>query len=402
MKPRVAIVCDWLVSRGGAERVIEELAMLYPEAPIYTTIYNEAELPEFKDRDVRTSFLQRAPFSKSKHHLYLPLMPYAVEQFDLSEFDIVISSAHSVAKGVITKPYTMHVSYCHSPMRYCWDGCHEYFERFGLNWAMRIPARHILHNMRIWDRASADRVDYFITNSEYVKDRIAKYYRRKATVIHPPVDTSTFTLPQNIEEPGQYYLAIGRLTPYKRFDLIIDTFNELKLPLLIVGTGKQEAELRRKAGRFITFLGKISDEELVRMYQKAKALIFPQKEDFGITPLEAMSCGVPVIAYGEGGALETIIHKKTGLLFKEQSLDSLKGAVLAADKIQWDKLSIHAHAEKFNRKNFQEKFQRHIDELWEEWNKGVIPQFENFTDREQISTKKVKKDFADMQIPQNR
>jgi len=256
--------------------------------------------------------------------------------------------------------------------------------------------------MRIWDRASADRVDYFITNSEYVKDRIAKYYRRKATVIHPPVDTSTFTLPQNIEEPGQYYLAIGRLTPYKRFDLIIDTFNELKLPLLIVGTGKQEAELRRKAGRFITFLGKISDEELVRMYQKAKALIFPQKEDFGITPLEAMSCGVPVIAYGEGGALETIIHKKTGLLFKEQSLDSLKGAVLAADKIQWDKLSIHAHAEKFNRKNFQEKFQRHIDELWEEWNKGVIPQFENFTDREQISTKKVKKDFADMQIPQNR
>ncbi|PJC37175.1 glycosyltransferase family 4 protein [Candidatus Peregrinibacteria bacterium CG_4_9_14_0_2_um_filter_53_11] len=366
-QPKVAIVCDWLVSRGGAERVISALAQLYPQAPIYTSIYNPEALPEFSEREVITSYIQKLPFAKSKHHLYLPLMPTAFEQFDLSEYDIVISSCHSCAKGVITKPRTLHISYCHSPMRYLWDSWHEYFANYGINPLLRSTARHLLHKLRIWDRLAADRVDKYLTNSRHVQERIQKYYRRESEVIYPPVETQFAIKP----EQGQYYLAVGRLAPYKRFDLVVDAFNELQLPLVIVGTGKEEAALKKRAGRFTTFVGQVSDSELREIYSKATAFIFPQLEDFGITPLEAMSSGKPVIAYGKGGALETIEEGISGLFFEEQTPESLKEAVIRSQKINWQAEKIQKHVERFSRETFERAFSSYVSKEWEEWKKTM-------------------------------
>ncbi len=364
MKQSVAIVCDWLIARGGAERVIGALCEMFPEATLFTSIYNKTLFPEFADRRVVTSFIQTMPRALTSHYLYLPLMPYAFEQFDLSAYDIVISSSHSCAKGVITKPRTLHLSYCHSPMRYAWEDCHSYFERFGIPGALKVPARRILHEMRMWDKLSAERVDNFVANSKHVQARIQKYYRKDSTVIYPPVDTEKFTVGKNA---GKYFLAVGRLTSYKRFDLLVDTFNDLKLPLVIVGIGKDEKMLKKRAGRFITFLGTVSDTELNEIYQNALALVFPQTEDFGITPLEAMSCGIPVIAYGEGGALETVDVGNTGLLFYEQTVESLKKAVLEFGSMKWDKKGIRAHAETFDKKTFESLMRHHIEASWHQY-----------------------------------
>lgn len=369
MKQRIAIVCDWLVSRGGAERVIAVVADMFPQAPIFTPLYNEKALPEFRNKNIHTSFLQKLPLAKNKHYAVLPLMPYAVEQFDLSEFDIVISSSHSCAKGIITKPRTLHISYCHSPMRYVWDNWQEYFLRFGIPWVLHGSAKRMLHRIRMWDRLAADRVDFFIANSQHVQARIKKYYRRDAEVIYPPIETETFTPGA---KKGNYFLAVGRLTPYKRFDLLVECFNELKLPLIIVGTGKEEARLRARAHHFITFVGSVSDEELRQLYQGSLGLIFPQTEDFGITPLEAMSCGKPVIAYSEGGALETVHEEKTGLFFTEQTADSLKKAVLAFQDKAWDSELIRSHAETFDRSVFEEKLRAFIEEKWAVWKKEMV------------------------------
>lgn len=368
MHPRIAIVCDWLVSRGGAERVISTLSDMFPDAPIFTSLYNKDALPEFSSRDVRMSFLQGIPGAQSKHAFFLPLMPHAFEQFDLSAFDIVISSAHSCAKGVITKPRTLHISYCHSPMRYCWENSHEYFEQYGLPAVLRGRAKKILHELRMWDRLAADRVDFFVANSRHIQQRIEKYYRRSASVIYPPVETEKF---RPSKKHGQYFVAVGRLTPYKRFDLLIDAFNEMKLPLVIVGVGKDEKILRRRAGRFITFLGAIPDAELEKIYQGALALVFPQNEDFGITVVEAMSCGKPVIAFAAGGALETVIPGKTGLFFDNQSIPSLKKAILEFQAMKWDSETIRNHAELFDKKVFLDNLKRYIDEKWQIWRKDM-------------------------------
>lgn len=369
MKPRIAIVCDWLVSRGGAERVILTISDMFPHAPIYTAIYDDKKLPEFRQREVITSFIQKMPWAAKKHYFYLPLMPYAFEGFDLSKFDIVISSSHSCAKGIITKPKTLHVCYCHSPMRYAWDSCHEYFEQYGIPAPLKGRAKKILHEMRIWDRLAAERVDFFIANSQHVKNRIWKYYRKDAAVIYPPVETQKFQSKKHRD--GQYYLAVGRLTPYKRFDLLIDTFNDLKLPLVIVGRGKEEENLKKRAGRFITFVGNIPDDELVEVYERAIALVFPQTEDFGITTLEAMSSGKPVIAYSEGGAVETVIPGKTGLFFSEQTQDALKKTILEFGAMKWDAAEIRKHAEQFDRKVFEDRLREFLEEKWGIW-KGLM------------------------------
>ncbi len=363
--PKVAIVCDWLTTWGGAERVIHVMSELFPDAPIYTSLFNEKVLPQFANKKVHTSFIQKIPGALKKYPYMLPLMPYAFESFDLSGYDIVISSSHSCAKGIITQPSTFHICYCHSPTRYLWDAWHSYFSQYRIPFGLRSFAKRLLHRLRIWDRVAADRVDSYITNSNYVQKRITKYYKRDSHVIYPALHPSFEHL-----EPkphGSYYLAVGRLTSYKRFDLIVETFNELSLPLMIVGTGKDENRLKKMAGRFITFTGKISDTELKNMYQNAIALIFPQVEDFGITPLEAMAAGKPVIALGEGGALETVIDKKTGVLFAEQTVESLSAAVLESQKIKWDCNEIATHAKSFNENRFRNEFKSYVLAQYEEY-----------------------------------
>ncbi|MBI2453801.1 glycosyltransferase [Candidatus Peregrinibacteria bacterium] len=369
VKPKVAIVCDWLVARGGAERVIQGISEIFPEAPIYTSIFNAKKFPEFAEKKIITSFIQQLPAALTKHHLYLPLMPYAFEEFDLSEFDIVISSSHSCSKGIITKPKTLHICYCHSPMRYVWEDHTKYFQRFGVPLLLKLPAKNLLHRLRLWDRLAADRADAFIANSRHVQLRIEKYYRRDSTVIYPFVDTEKFT--PGPEKPGQYFLAVGRLAAYKRFDLLVDVFRETGIPLIVVGTGKEEKKLMKKGGRFITFLGAVSDAELKNLYQNCKALVFPQTEDFGITPLEAMSCGKPVIAYSEGGCLETVIPGKTGLFFMEQTIPSLKKTLFEFQGMGWNAIQICEHARKFSKKAFQEQLRNFIDEKWEIWKRDM-------------------------------
>lgn len=369
MKPRVAIVCDWLLNRGGAERVIQKLHELFPQAEIFTALYNPEKLPGFEKTVVHTSFLQKIPYAKQKHYFLLPLMPYAFEQFDLSKFDIVISSCHSASKGIITKPRTLHICYCHSPMRYAWDNCHEYIEKYGLPFLAKERAKKLLHTIRMWDRLSADRVDFFLANSEHVRKRIQKYYRRDATVLYPPVETKHFEV---AEKTGKYFLAVGRLTPYKRFDLLIQVFNKLRLPLRIVGAGREEKKLRKMAGGTIEFLSDVDDRTLRAIYQDARALLFPQTEDFGITPVEAMSCGRPVIAYAEGGALETIIPGETGIFFNEQRPEAIEKAIHNFQKHTWDPKKIRKAAERFDSDIFAKNLLNFISEKWDYWQKHMV------------------------------
>ncbi len=278
-------------------------------------------------------------------------------------------ASHSASKGIVTKPRTMHICYCHSPMRYVWDNCHEYIEQYGLPKIFKGRAKKMLHNIRMWDRLAADRVDFFIANSEFVRKRIKKYYRTDAAVIHPPVDTRHFT---PSEGPGKYFVAVGRLTAYKKFDLLISVFNKLRLPLRIIGKGREEQKLKEMAGSTIEFLHDVDDETLRGIYQEAKALVFPQVEDFGIAPVEAMSCGRPVIAYAEGGALETVIPGETGVFFEEQKEEALEKAVLNFQKHKWDPKRIRKAAEKFDTSAFQRKMTDFILEKWGYWQENMV------------------------------
>lgn len=360
-EPRIAIVCDWLTDLGGAERVILAMHELYPDAPIYTSLYRPDNLPQFAKVDVRPSFLQKIPGAKKHHQRLIGFMPAAFESFDLSEFDIVISSSHSCAKGVVTKPETLHVSYCHSPPRYLWDNSHQYVREYpwpGILKRTIIPS--MLHKLRLWDRAAADRVDRYIANSQFVGNRIAKYYRREAEVIYPPVEMDDF----KTTEKEDYFLAVGRLIPYKRFDLIVEAFNELGLPLKIIGVGNQLKTLQKKASSNIEFLGMVSEEELRHHYQHARGFLFPQIEDFGITPVEAMAHGCPVIAYAEGGALETVKDKESGVFFHHQTVDALKHAVVQFEHASFDSQKIRAQAEKFHIDIFKATLDNFIQNEW--------------------------------------
>lgn len=360
---KVALVCDWLTDMGGAERVILALHKLFPDAPIYTSVFNSKNLKEFEGLEVIFSFLNKMPFAKKHHRWFLKFMPYAFEQFDLSGYDLVISSSHSCAKGIITKPETLHISYCHTPMRYVWDDYLTYIKQYRLNKVAFKLVLNMLHDIRLWDRLAADRVDYFVANSKFVKKRIAKYYRRNADVIYPPVDVSKFEVSN---KEGDYFLAIGRLIPYKRFDLLVSTFNRLKLPLKIVGTGREYKNLKKEAGSNIEFLGYVSEKKRNSLLINCKALIFPQCEDFGITPLEAAACGKPVIAYRGGGALETVTSE-TGIFFDEQTVFSLSKAIRTFDSQKFNPKKIRKWAEKFSLEIFEEKMIDYLNKKWEEW-----------------------------------
>jgi len=365
-KAKVALVFDWMTTPGGAEKVNKVLHQMFPDAPIFTSIYNQKTLPEFQNAVVNTSFIQNLPFAQSKHQLYLGLMPYAYELFDLSNFDIVISSSHACAKGIITKPETMHLCYCHTPMRYAWDNWHTYIREYKINPLIKRFAKKRIHKIRIWDRLSADRVDHFIANSQTTQRRIKKYYSHDSTVINPMIKAKDFQISSKTKG---YFIAVGRLTAYKKFDLIVETFNQIGLPLKIVGTGPMENELRRQARGNIEILGYVDKKRLAELYSECEALIFPQIEDFGIAPLEAMASGRPVIAFNQGGALDTVIENKTGLFFNKQTPLHLKGAIeqYQKEKKNFKPLEIQKHAAKFDEKEFKDKLGVFIKEKWQAW-----------------------------------
>jgi glycosyltransferase involved in cell wall biosynthesis len=354
---RVAIVHYWLVGMWGGDKVVDALLDLYPNADIYTHVQRpEALNDRVRARIKGTTFIDRLPGARKNYQKYLPLMPIALEQLDLTEYDLVISSESGPAKGVITRPETLHICYCHSPMRYAWNMYAEHMTQ--LRWPMRPIARLLMHRIRLWDRASADRVDRFISNSRTVAGRVAKYYRRDSAVVHPPVDVDRFT--PTAETDGSY-LCVGRLVPYKRADLAVEAFTRSGLALSIVGGGPDEERLRALAGPNIRFLGRVSDAELDRLYQSCKGLIFPGEEDFGIVPVEAMAAGKPVIALGRGGASETVIDGETGVLFAHETVDALQAAIERAESIAFSPEKIAAHAARFRKERFLAEMKAEID-----------------------------------------
>lgn len=363
---KVALVHDYLVQYGGAERVLERFAEIFPEAPICTMVYDKKLMKgAFSDKKIITSFLQKIPFIGSHHRLFPLLMPMAIESFDLSEFDLVLSDSNSYAKGAITAPHTLHICYCHTPMRYAWDDCHQYFQEFGYSKITKKFIPLAMNYLRLWDKISADRPNGYIANSKFVAERIKKYYQADSAVIHPPVDISRFKISS---ERGNYYLMVGRMLPYKRFDIVVEAFNKLKLPLKIIGQGPEAKRLRKMArSEKIEFLDYLPDKEVARYYAQCKALIFPQEEDFGITVLEAMSCGRPVIAYRGGGALETVIENKTGVFFNHQTSKSIIEAVNKFNPNQFNPEEIRARALKFDEKIFKKRIKEFVKEEYEKF-----------------------------------
>lgn len=358
---KVAIVADWLTNYGGAESVISAFHDIFPDAPVYTTIYEPKKMKELgKLKDVRTSYLQKIPIKKQQW--LLSLMPTAVEMMNLDEYDLVLSSCHSVSKGVITKPNTLHISYCHTPMRYAWESWDfetrlQKFPRF-----LHPSIRKQIKKIREWDYCAAQRVDKYIANSSYISGQIRKYYERDSVVIYPPVHTERF---KPVRQPTEdYYFSVGRLIPYKKFDLLIQTFNEMGLPLKIAGTGPDLDKLKAMAKPNVEILGYVEIEKLIDLYANCKAFLFPQIEDAGIVPLEAMACGRPVIALNRGGSLDTMIDGKTGVLFKEQSVEGLKDAIKRFEKMKFDPHFIRKHAEQFDVEHFKKKIRTYVEREW--------------------------------------
>jgi glycosyltransferase involved in cell wall biosynthesis len=362
---RVAIIHDNLIQFGGAERVLASLLDIFPNAPVYTLLYDRQRAGlAIDERRVRTSFLQRIPGARQNHHYFPLLMPMAMEQFDLHEFDVVFSATHSYAKGVITGPNTLHISYCFTPTRYVWDDCHRYVRDFSrLALSLRLAPLGLSY-IRLWDYFASQRVDNYLTLSNFVAARIAKYYGRSAEVVPPPVDVERFAITRASEG---YYLVVSRLVPYKRTELAIEACERLGRPLKIAGTGPEIDRLRERAGEHTEFLGFVPDAKLPAVYAGARALLFPQEEDFGITPLEAAAAGVPTIAYGFGGALETIVDGETGVFFQQQSADALANAIVVFEKGEFDSASIRQHAEGFSGSRFAAQITDITGSLWEQY-----------------------------------
>lgn len=355
---RIAFVHEYLNQFGGAERVLQVLCAMFPDAPIYTLFYDpEATGGVFEGRDIRTSFLQKAPFIKQYHRFFPLLMPLAIERFDFSEFDVVLSISASFAKGVITKPQTKHICYCLTPPRFLWDDSQKFVEEFNYPRLIKLALPPLITYLRLWDREASYRVDEFLAISNFVKNRIAKYYLRESKLVYSPVNISKFYI---ADEVGDYFFMAGRLVSYKRFDLAIRVFNNLGWPLKIAGTGPEMDKLKSMAKANVEFLGLISDEKLTDMYSHAKAFIFPQEEDFGITPLESMASGRPVIAYRSGGAVETIVEGKTGIFFNEQTEDSLREALIGFKENDFNPEACRAQAEKFDISVFKENMLKYL------------------------------------------
>jgi glycosyltransferase involved in cell wall biosynthesis len=356
---RVAIIHDYLNQYGGAERVLEALHELYPEAPIYTSIYDREAMPTYYQQwDIRTSFMQRLPGWRRHFRRYFLIYPTAFEQFDLSGYDLVISSSSAFAKGVIPAPGALHICYCHTPMRFAWRS-DDYVRREGIKGLQGGLLPFALNYVRLWDVSTVNRVDQFVANSHEVARRIRRYYRREATVIPPPVDLP----PYQPQPSADFYLAGGRLIAYKRIELIVEAFSRLGLPLKIFGDGRDRQRLERMAGPTIEFLGWVDEATRRDLFARCRAFIFPGEEDFGITPLEAMAGGRPVIAYGAGGSLETVVEGVTGRFFYEPSAAALAAAVIAVQSDLYDHAAIRAHAERYSQAIFHARMRGLIDEL---------------------------------------
>jgi glycosyltransferase involved in cell wall biosynthesis len=354
---RIAIAFSWLNQYGGAERVLEVVHEMYPEAPIFTSIYWPEALPAFyRSWDIRTSFLNRLPLAKKHHQLFLPLYPLAFEQFDFRDYDLVLSIPSAFAHGILTTPETRHVCYCLTPARFLWD-YETYVQREGLGRLARLVLPLLISRLRLWDRQAADRVDDFLAVSRAVKARIAKYYRRDSEVIYPPVNVQDF---QPSGERGDYFLSAGRLIPYKRIDLVIKAFNELGLPLHIVGSGRDRAALQALARPNIVFRGALNQAELRDEFAHCRAFVFPGEEDFGITPVEAQAAGSPVIAYAGGGALDTVLEDQTGLFFREKTPESLAKAVRKIGNMRFNSETIRRHALQFDSAVFKKRLADYV------------------------------------------
>ena len=363
--PSLALVHDYLNQQGGAERVVDELHTLYPTAPLYVSIYDRAWMPErYRGWDIHTSFMQHLPQVMTRHQMYLPLYPAAMAVFDLSHFPLIVSSSSAWGKGVRVPPGAVHVCYCHAPMRFAWDSG-EYAAREGFGRAKTMALGPVLAALRRYDRATSRSVTAFVANSRTVAGRIATIYGRDATVIYPPVDTVKYTAPPDtLPEPEPFFLVVSRLLPYKRLDLAVRAANALGVRLEIVGAGRGRAALEEIAGPTVRFLGRVSDDELRDRYARCTAAIFPAEDDFGIAQLEAQAAGRPVVAFGKGGSAESVRDGVTGALFREQTVESVVGAMRRVQAGRWDRAAIAAHARRFDAAVFRERMAAFVAETW--------------------------------------
>lgn len=351
---RVAIIHYWLVGMRGGEKVLEALCRMYPCADIFTHVYDASAVSDvIKQHRIHTTFINRLPGAKKLYKKYLPLMPMALEQMDLNEYDLVISSESGPSKGIIPSPAALHVCYCHSPMRYIWNMYNRYYDSSGLMTRLMMPP--LAHYLRTWDVATANRVDHFAANSATVAQRIKSYYRRDSEIIHPPVDTTAFH-PIPSSEVGDHYLMVGELVSYKRPDLAVEAFNLMKAKLVVIGGGEMLDRMRRIAGPTVTIMGPQPFDVLREQYSRCKALIFPGEEDFGIVPVEAMASGRPVIAFGRGGATETVVADKTGVFFDIQTTEAIIDAVERLERMDFNPADAVARAAEFRTDVFIEKF----------------------------------------------
>ena len=369
-QPKVALVHDWLTGPGGAEKVLLNLHQMYPDAPIYTSVYNaEKAWPEFKKLDIRTTWLQKIPLAKTKHQLFPMLRPLAFRSLDLHEYDIVISITTSDAKAVRTNKNQLHICYCNTPTRYYWSHYEQYKREPGFGWLnplVRLFIPLFVRIMRRVDLRAAAGVDVFIGNSSAVSERIQKYYHRESYTLFPPVETNRFTLPS--EEKRQGLLVTGRQVPYKRIDLAIEAANKLGLPLHILGSGSEHDQLVKIAGPTVTFQTKASNQEMVAAYQSAELYLYPGEEDAGIVPLEAMACGTPIVGFKKGGIIDSVIDGQTGVLFDRQTVSSLCEAIVRARTISFDRLLISKHVLQFSETKFRQHLADIVKKEWESFN----------------------------------
>tara|TARA_B110000046_G_C13022661_1_gene412047 strand:+ start:2730 stop:3878 length:1149 start_codon:yes stop_codon:yes gene_type:complete len=375
-----ALIHDWYTVYGGAERCVESFTNIWDDFDHFSLIDDLSDPHRdliLKGKKTKNSFIQKLPFWKKKYRTYLPLFPFAIEQFDLSDYELILSSSSSVAKGVLTTPSQLHIAYVYSPVRYAWDLYHQYLKESKLDSGIKgLLARYFLFKLRAWDFSTANRPDHYIAISQYVAKRIKKIYNKDAIVIYPPVDTYSFTL---TTETSDYYITCSRMVPYKKIDLIVEAFSKTNKKLIVIGDGPDFKKIKNLASYNVELKGYVEKDEMQGMIKRAKAFIFAAEEDFGIAPIEAQACGVPVIAYGKGGALETIIgvspeedfngKKVTGIFFKEQTISSLLKAVNYFEKTQtlFDKKVIRTNAERFSKDRFEKEFKRTIERLYINW-----------------------------------